>query len=259
MNGNLQFESLSTEELLSRYLTSRDEEMKRELVLRYVYIVKTLAMQMRGVYVSIADIDDIVNEGIIALMDALSRFDPEKNVKFTSYASLRIRGAIIDYARKQDWTPRSVRKTAKEIDSATAQLQVQLGRAPTEAETAEKMGMSLDKYRKSLTDSSLYNLLSLDALIDDTQTEWNMESLTAVENSNDPARHLAGKELTETLRKAVLALKPREQMVLSLYFRKELNMKEIARILGVSEPRVSQIQSGALAQLRRAMEKYANA
>ena len=251
-----EYEAMTNEELLSEFLETREHRVKQELVVRYVYIVKTIAMQMRGIYISFAEMDDIVNEGIIALMGAIEKFDPERNVKFVSYASLRVRGAIIDFARKQDWAPRSVRKMAKEIDSATGELYIELGRSPTEHEVAEKMGVDIDKYRKALGDTSLYNLLSLDALLDESQ--GGAGEMIDESYADEPSRKLANAELYSVLKEAIQALKPKEQMVLSLYYRKELNMKEIAKVLEVSEPRISQIQSNAIRHLRRALEKYMN-
>ena len=249
------YDTRTSEELLSEFLETRNQSIKHELILRYSYIVKTIAMQMRGIYISFAEMDDIVNEGIIALMGALEKFDASKNVKFVSYASLRIRGAIIDFARKQDWAPRSVRKTAKEIDSAIGELHIELGRSPTEYEVAARMGLEIDKYRKALSDTSLHNLLSLDALLDESQGGGDV----ADENTFDEAaRKLQNAELYAVLKEAIGSLKPKEQLVISLYYRKELNMKEIAKILEVSEPRISQIQANAIRHLRKALEKYRN-
>jgi len=243
----------TSEELLAEFLETREQSVKHELILRYSYIVKTIAMQMRGVYISFAEIDDIVNEGIIALMGAIEKFDSEKNVKFVSYASLRIRGAIIDFARKQDWAPRSVRKMAKEIDNAIGELNIDLGRSPMEHEVAAKMGLEIDKYRKALCDTSLYNIMSLDALLDESQGNGDIASESLLD---DPAHQLQNAELNNVLKEAIRSLKPKEQLVISLYYRKELSMKEIAKILEVSEPRVSQIQTNAIRQLRKALEKY---
>ncbi|MCL1809350.1 MAG: FliA/WhiG family RNA polymerase sigma factor [Clostridiales bacterium] len=250
MNG---YDVKTNEELLSEFLETRSHGLKQELALRYSYIVKTIAMQMRGVYISFADMDDIVNEGVIALMGAIEKFDPSRNVKFVSYASLRVRGAIIDFARKQDWAPRSVRKMAKEIDSAAGELHIELGRSPTEHEVAAKMGLEIDKYRKALGDTSLYNLLSLDALLDESQGGGDIADESYID---EPAQRLQNAELYAVLKNAVSELKPKEQLVISLYYRKELNMKEIAKVLEVSEPRVSQIQANAIRSLRKSLEKY---
>ena len=248
------YETKTTDELLADFLETRDQGIKHELILRYSYVVKTIAMQLRGIYISFAEMDDIVNEGIIALMGALEKFDASKNVKFVSYASLRIRGAIIDFARKQDWAPRSVRKMAKEIDSAIGELHIELGRSPVEHEVAAKMGLEIDKYRKALGDTSLHNVLSLDALLDESQ--GGAGDVADVNYSEEPAQRLVNEELYAVLKEAIETLKPKEQQVISLYYRKELNMKEIAKVLEVSEPRISQIQANAIRHLRKALEKY---
>jgi len=247
------YETKTTDELLADFLETRDQGIKHELILRYSYVVKTIAMQLRGIYISFAEMDDIVNEGIIALMGALEKFDASKNVKFVSYASLRIRGAIIDFARKQDWAPRSVRKMAKEIDSAIGELHIELGRSPVEHEVAAKMGLEIDKYRKALGDTSLHNVLSLDALLDESQGGGAVADGNSLD---EPAQRLQNAELYGVLKNAIQELKPKEQLVISLYYRKELNMKEIAKILEVSEPRISQIQANAIRHLRKSMEKY---
>ena len=249
-----EYETKTNEELLSEFLKTKDQRLKQELALRYSYLVKTIAAQLRGVYISFAEMDDIVNEGIIALMGAIEKFDESRNVKFVSYASLRIRGAIIDFARKQDWAPRGVRKMAKEIDAASGELHIELGRSPTEGEVAAKMGLGIDKYRKALGDTSLYNMLSLDALLEEAQ--GGPGDVIDPRYTDEPAQRLQNAELHRALKEAIQALKPKEQLVLSLYYRKELNMKEIAKVLDVSEPRVSQIQSNAVRQLRKALEQY---
>jgi len=250
---DVKYETKTSDELLSEFLESRDQSIKHELILRYSYVVKTIAMQLRGIYISFAEMDDIVNEGIIALMGALEKFDASKNVKFVSYASLRIRGAIIDFARKQDWAPRSVRKMAKEIDNAIGELHIELGRSPMEHEVASKMGLEIDKYRKALGDTSLHNVLSLDALLDESQGGGDVADESSLD---EPAQRLQNAELYAVLKDAIQTLKPKEQLVISLYYRKELNMKEIAKILEVSEPRISQIQANAIRQLRKSLEKY---
>lgn len=252
------YESATNEELLALFVESRDHRLKQELVLRYSYIVKAIALQMRGVYVSFAEMDDIINEGIIALMAALDKFDPSKNVKFNSYASLRVRGAVIDLARKQDWVPRSVRKFAKEADNASNELFIKLGHTPTDDELALHLGMSQEKYKKAMGKTGLYNLLSLDALMDEAMNgsmpHYGLPTDTSVAGS--PTESLSQSELYSVLRDAVAQLRPKEQMVISLYYRKDLNMKEIAKVLDVSEPRISQILAGALQKLRKSLSKY---
>lgn len=245
----------SNEDLLHEFLETRDSDLKRELVLRHRNMVRMVAMQMRGVYASFADIDDIINEGIIALMGALEKYDPSKNVKFESYASLRIRGTIIDLARKQDWVPRSVRKMAKKMDEAESVLYLSLGRFPTEKEIADHLGLNLDKYRKILGETGMYNVLSLDALVDGMNGEA-VSSHIVGSFDESPGEKLQKKELKKLLQDGIEKLKENEQLVLSLYYRKELNMKEIAKVIGVSEPRVSQIHANAIRKLRCFIKGY---
>lgn len=251
-----ELETTSNEELFTIYHATLEQKIKQELVLRYSYIVKTIAIQMRGVYVSFAELDDMINEGIIALMGAIDKFDPSKNVKFESYASLRIRGTIIDIARKQDWVPRSVRKLGKDIDKAYSDLFTKLGRYPQDNEVAEYMGMSLEKYLKALGDTNLYQLLSLDTLMESLQNNLMSEELVEAQADHIPSQHVENSELKDVLKKAVESLREKEQLVISLYYRKELNMKEIAKVMDVSEPRISQIHATAMRKLKLFLENY---
>lgn len=251
-----ELESKSNEDLFAMYWSSSEQKIKQELVLRYIYIVKTIAMQMRGVYVSFAEMDDMINEGIIALMGAVDKFDPAKNVKFESYASLRIRGTIIDIARKQDWVPRSVRKLGKELDRAYIELFSKLGRYPLDHEIAEYLEMSQEKYFKALRETNLYQLLSLDSLMDSLQANTALDQLVDAQEDSIPAQSLEKSELKEVLKKAIESLRDKEQLVISLYYRKDLNMKEIAKVMDVSEPRISQIHATAMRKLRIFLEHY---
>ncbi|QIB68403.1 FliA/WhiG family RNA polymerase sigma factor [Aminipila butyrica] len=256
MDENL-LQSKSTEELFQLYRQSGDIHLKQEIVLRYSGMVKTIAIQLRGVYVSFTDMDDIINEGIITLMQAVDRFDPEKNVKFESYASLRIRGAVVDLARKQDWVPRNVRKLGKSIDQTFSELYFKLGRYPVDEEVAECLGISLEKYYKALSETNLFNILSLDALVDGLQEDGPNEKFLKDANAEImPAKSLEKKELHSLLKDSVEGLRQNEQIVISLYYKEELNMKEIAQVMGISEPRVSQLHSAALKKLRVNLEGY---
>lgn len=256
MDENL-LKSKPTEELFQLYRQTGDQGVKQEIVMRYSGIVKTIAIQLRGVYVSFADMDDIINEGILTLMQAVDRFDPEKNVKFESYASLRIRGAIVDLARKQDWVPRNVRKLGKAIDQAFSELYFKLGRYPSDEEVAESLDITVEKYYKALSETNLFNILSLDALVDGLQEDApNEKYLRDFNGDAMPAKSLEKKELHTVLKNSVESLRENEQIVISLYYKEELNMKEIAKVMGISEPRVSQLHSAALKKLRVNLEGY---
>lgn len=250
-----EIDSLSTEELLLTYKQTGCQELKWPLVLRYVWLVKSLALQARGVYRSFAQIDDIVNEGVLALVSAVDKFDPEKGVKFETFVSKRIRGAIIDLARRQDWVPRSVRRRAREIDQASRELFIELGRYPSDEEITQRLGISTDQYQEDLANMSLCNLLSLDSLLDDRDRNSSPE-LTDHELIGRPEDATLQQELLETLAKGISSLRENEQMVVSLYYQKNLRMKEIAQVMDVSEPRVSQIHSRAIQKLKLYMNQY---
>jgi len=170
---------------------------------------------------------------------------------------LRIRGTIIDLARKQDWLPRSYRKIAKEIEAADSELFNKLGRHPTDDEIAEKLGMETEKYLKLLSQTNLHNILSLDTLINSYMEEgtgYTQPKDTDINNM--PEQVLSKKELHEKINDAILSLRENEQMTISLYYKKNLTMREIASVLGVKEPRVSQIHANAIRKLKTALENY---
>jgi len=257
MIGTNLLKMMSVEELFKQYKISQDMTVKQEIVLRYSGIVKTIAIQLRGVYISFAEMDDIINEGIITLMQVIDKFDSSKNVKFETYASLRIRGAIIDLARKQDWIPRNVRKLGKSIDQTLSDLYFALGRYPTENEMAEQLGISLEKYHKVLSETNLFNILSLDALVDGLQEEGQNEKFLKDQSLDSvPTYNLERKELAQMIKNAIQDLKENEQLVVSLYYNKELSMKQIAGVMGISEPRVSQLHAAALRKLRLSLGNY---
>lgn len=242
------FAGKTNEELLAEYSRTKDQKIKQEIVLRYAYLVKNVAIQFRGVYASFAQMDDIVHEGIIALMAAVDKYQPEQNVKFETFVSKRLRGLIVDLARKQDWIPRNVRKNAKHMDTAVQTLFERLGRYPTNEEVAEFMQMDVSKYLKLQEKTNLYHLISLDACIGDYMGESPIEQIEGEESS--PEEEFEKKELSRILQEGLKTLRPKEQLVLSLYYRKELTMKEIAEVMQLSEPRISQIHSNALRSLR---------
>lgn len=250
MSAQGSYSEMTNEELLRKYKETNDLSMKQELVMRYVYIVKSIALQMRDVYLSFAQVDDMINDGVLAIMNALDKFDFEKNVKFETYVSKRIRGMIIDLARRQDWIPRSVRKSAKEIDNATMELYNELGRYPTAEEIAEHLNVSVDKYHEALGKTNLFNVLSLDMVLEETMENKKSVQLPSNNQQEQPEAHLLEQELHGKLVEALHSLKENEQLVVSLYYVDELNMKEIAKILEVSEPRISQIHANALRKMR---------
>ncbi len=250
-----ELEALPAEELFQLYRRTGDQDLKWSLVMRYVGLVKTIALQVRGVYSSFAQVDDIVNEGLLTLAGAVDKFDPDKGIKFETYVSKRIRGAVIDLARRQDWVPRSVRRKARDIDQASAELYAELGRYPTDEEIAGRLGVSQEQYQEDLANSSLCNILSLDSIFDDREQSGGAEVPDDTSDSR-PEDSMLRQELLETLTKAIGSLRENEQTVISLYYHKNLSMKEIAQVMEVSEPRISQLHSRAIQKLKLYMDQY---
>ncbi len=253
-----EIESMATPDLLALYKQTGDEELKWPLVLRYEGLIKSAALQIRGVYSSFAQVDDIVSEGILTLLNSIDKFDPDKGIKFETYVAKRIRGMVIDLARKQDWLPRNIRQRAKEIDTAVSHLANELGRFPTDHEVAGHLGIPTDKYQKEAARVALSNTLSLDALMDARDLEGYRFEVSTEDPTVQPETVLEDQELQETLASGIASLQKNEQIVLSLYYEKNLHMKEIAQVMQVSEPRISQIHSRAIQKLREHMGTYMN-
>ena len=247
---------MSNEELLMAYKETGDEQYKWPLVLRYKDLIKNAALQIRGVYSHLAQVDDIVSEGILTLVSAIDRYDPEKGVKFETFIAKRIRGMVIDVARKQDWLPRSLRKRTREIDEAVSHLYTELGRCPSDAEVAQYMGISVEKYHKEAAGVALGNILSLDALIDMREQDVGWFEMPARDAKEQPEAVYQEREMHEVLTNGISKLRKNEQIVLSLYYEKNLHMKEIAQVMDISAPRVSQIHARAIEKLQDHMRAY---
>ena len=243
----------TNEELLALYQETKKLEIKQELVLRYLYIVKTIASQMRGVYAGSLQTEDIVNEGVIAIMKGIDRYEPERDNKFETFISRRIRGMIIDLVRKNDWRPRDFRKQVRLIE----ETKIALGPSSTDEEVASAAGMDVKKYRKLERMSVIMNVLSLDMLIDEEDERQSLQ-LSSSDISSQPEKAYIKGESHKLLAQAVDSLKEKEKLVISLYYVEELNMGQIAQVMGVSEPRISQLHSSAIRRLKAYMSDYIN-
>ena len=253
-----EIEAMDTPDLLSLYKRTGDETLKWPLVLRYEGLIKSAALQIRGVYSSFAQVDDIVSEGILTLLTSIDKFDPDKGIKFETYVAKRIRGMVIDLARKQDWIPRNVRKRAKEIDLASAELSAALGRTPTDAEIARHLGITQERYQKDAANIALSNVFSLDVLMDTRETAGYPMEVPSSDAGSQPELALQEREMQRALAQGIASLRENEQMVLSLYYERNLHLKEIAQVMELSEPRISQIHTRALQKLKTYMEGYLN-
>ena len=237
-------------ERVALYQQNRDIALRNEIVLQNMGLVRTVALSMRNMYIKFGDVDDVVNEGVIALMDAIESYSPDRGAKFETYASIKIRGAIIDFLRKQDWIPRNVRKFAKALDKANSMLYNLNGRAPTNSELAEKMGMDEDKMLKMMAECSCTITLSFEELL----YEDNIDEPSIKDSGLD--RELLHNEMRKVVADAVNELAEKERQVITLYYFKNLKYSDIAKALGVSEGRVCQIHSKATLALKAKLSGY---
>lgn len=236
------------------YRANRSVELRNEIVMHYSYIARAVAVQMRGISLNYAQLEDIVNQGIITLIDCVEKFDPDKGIKFDSYAFMRVRGAIIDFVRKQDWLPRRVRVTAKTICAAHDHLANELMREPTQQELADHLNMPLEKLSRSYGEISNSVMLSFEGAIQNIAQTGGAERM--IDEDSTPEQSVFKHELRETLKAAIDSLSERERLVVSLYYYERLRLSDIAKVLEVSEQRVSQINSKAIMKLKYTMENY---
>lgn len=236
-------------QMVEQYQTGGDIRVRNEIVLKSMGLVRTVALSLRNMYIKFGDIDDVINEGVLALMDAIENFDPTKGAKFETYASLRIRGAIIDYIRKQDWIPRQVRKFARDLDKANSTLYNLYGRAPTNSELAEYMEMPEEKLLKNMADASCTVTLSFEELL--YEDNFDEPSTSAPTDAN-----LMRQEMSSMIAEAIDSLKEKERQVITLYYYKNMKYSDIAKVLGISEGRVCQINAKATLALKAKLEPY---
>jgi len=239
-----------SDEIWKSYKENRDVETRNFILIEYLHIVKVIAARMYPTYKSLAEHDDIMSCGTLALLNSIDRFDYTRDIKFETFASIRVRGAMIDYLRKQDWAPRTVRKSIKDVDAVYAELQNGLGREPTDGEIAEKLNMSVDDYYDAQSNSYFANILSLEELISD-----NASNLMPASDET-PEKDYEAKEMTSAMERAIEGLSEKERTIISLYYYEGLKAKQIANILDVSESRISQLHSKALTKLKYNLQKY---
>ncbi len=246
-------EEMTTEELFAEYKSTGDKALKWEIAMRYTGLVKSIALQIRGVFCSFTQLDDIINEGLIVLADAVDKFDPEKG-RFEMYVAKRIRGMIVDLARQQDWVPRTVRQRAQRIEKAMTELYNVTGKLPSDAQVAEYLNMTMEEYQEAMANASLHSILSFEELFENGD-QWAMEP-AAGGSEEIPEQALMNQELTQVLAEAISSMKESEQLVLSLYYEQNLKMKDIATVMDITPPRVSQIHARAVQKLKVIMEAY---
>ncbi|MBQ3514837.1 MAG: FliA/WhiG family RNA polymerase sigma factor [Lachnospiraceae bacterium] len=234
--------------LWETYSKTKDNSVKEKLIIEYAPLVKFVAGRLSMYLGYTVEFDDLVGYGIFGLIDAIDKFDYEKGIKFETYASLRIRGSILDQIRKMDWIPRSVRQKQKKIDAAMSSLEAKLNRPATEEELAGFLELSVDELLQWLEQTNISNIASLEEFVEQG-TEVGIDD-SRRRKSDMPESAYEEKELKDILIKALDGLTEKERKVVELYYYEELTLKEISMVLEVSESRISQLHTRAIQKLK---------
>jgi RNA polymerase sigma factor for flagellar operon FliA len=242
-----------TTTLWRQYRRTKDQAVRDRLILTYAPLVKYVAGRLGSGLPAHVDEGDLVSYGLLGLIGAIERFDPDRDIKFETYAIARIKGSIIDELRAMDWVPRSVRARARDIERAIGELEAKLGRAPNDEEIAAKLGMTQDELDSSLSEISRSSIAALDEL-------WTVQGasgdqvalIDTIEDTQGPAptKALDQSEMKEMIADAISRLPEREKLVITLYYYEELTLREIGEVLGVTESRVSQLHTKAILRLK---------
>ena len=241
-------------ELMEKYKLTGDINVRNEIVLIYMDLVRVIAVSMRNIYTGYAESDDIINEGVIALMSAIDGFDPDKNVKFETYAGIKIKGAVIDYMRRLDRVPRMLRKLSRQLDENFARLNSELCRTPTDEELAKSMNMTTEQLSKLMANTAGMITLSFEELLYEDNIDENISG-----RSETADARMYEKEKKQVIADAVAALPEKEKQVVTMYYYEKLKYSEIAKVMNITQSRVCQIHSKAMLTLKAKLECYINA
>jgi RNA polymerase sigma factor for flagellar operon FliA len=241
-----------TQTLWLEFRKTGDGALRDRLILTYAPLVKYVAGRLASGLPAHVDEGDLVSYGLLGLIGAIERYEPDRDVKFETYAIARIKGAIIDELRAMDWVPRSVRSRAREIERAIGSLEAKLGRAPTDEEIAKRVGITVAELEDSLTDIARSSIAALDELWTVSDGGDQVALIDTVEDSEapDPQSSLSATETKEAIADAIARLPEREKLVVTLYYYEELTLREIGEVLGVTESRVSQLHTKAILRLK---------
>ena len=248
-------DEITKKKLWDDYRRTKSDAAREKLILEYVPLVKVVAGRLSMYLGYSVDYEDLCSYGVFGLIDAIDKFDKEKDVKFETYASLRIRGAILDQIRKLDWIPRTVRQRQRQLDTAMRELENELGRPATEDEIAKRVGISEDELVDWQTQCKVSNVVSLNEYLE-TGADISNESAGASRHFDSPENAFLKDELKGKLVDALEVLTEKEKSVVVLYYYEELTLKEISNVLEVSESRVSKLHTKALNKMKGILGKY---
>ena len=248
--------TVDKDKLWMEYKSNPTQEIREQLIIEYAQLVKIVAGRLSMYLGYNVEYDDLVSYGIFGLIDAIDKFDCDKNVKFETYASLRIRGSILDQIRKMDWIPRTVRQKQKKIDEAIKQIEMKTGNTATDEEIACELGITVDEFGIWQSQLKVTNIVSLNEF-EETGPEPVMD---ATHNSHfaEPEDVVTENELKQMLIESLDLLTEKERKVIELYYYEDLTLKEISQVLEVTESRVSQLHTKALVKMRKKMGPYMN-
>ena len=251
------FKAIELRDLWRRYKADGDTKARERLVLAYSPLVKYVAGRMASGLPSYVDEADLISYGLTGLISAIQRFEPERAIKFETYAMARIKGSIIDELRSLDWVPRSVRLRAREFERANSKLEHKLHRAPTDEELAKELEITVEQLQEHITQISNSSIIALDELWSVSDSSGGQVSLLdTIEdpNATDPEGALNAVHLKERLAEAIGRLPEREKLVVALYYYENLTLREIGEVLGVTESRVSQLHTKAVLRLKSRLQ-----
>lgn len=246
--------TVDKDKLWKDYQKKPTRELREQLIIEYSQLVKLVAGRLSMYLGHNVEYDDLVSYGIFGLIDAIDKFDADKNVKFETYASLRIRGSILDQIRKMDWIPRTVRQRQRKLDEAVRQIEAQTGRNASDDEIAQVLGISPDELLNWQSQLKVSNLVSMTEF-EENGTEPAMDT-TYNSHFTQPEEVVEKEELKKTLVEALDALTEKERRVIELYYYEEMTLKEISKILEVSESRASQLHTKSLIKMKKIMGPY---
>lgn len=228
----------------------RDQELRDRLVLHYAPLVKYVAGRVGTGLPSHVEVSDLIQSGIFGLVDAIEKFEPERGLKFETYAMQRIRGAILDDLRAQDWVPRSVRSRARDVERAIERLEAKLQRTATDAELADELELSIEELRELFAQMQMTSVVALDDLFGAGSAQASLAETIPDDRAEDPVAALVDRDSRRQLAEAVERLSERDRIVVTLYYFENLTLAEIGRVLGVTESRVCQLHTRAVLRLR---------